>query len=174
MVLPTTYLGPEDYYRSLLSAESYTWEAEESFVKQTYRNRCLIRGGVILSIPVQKVEHKQLTRDIRISYQQRWQHQHWMALVSTYGKTPFWMYYEPYLRPYYEQQWEYLVDYNWHLHETILSLLRAEMPTATIHGEAQLTKEWQGQQLEQYWGGGLSIIDCLCEMGNETIGLITR
>ena len=35
-----------------------------------------------LTVPLQKVESKQLTKDLRISYQQHWQHQHWKAILS--------------------------------------------------------------------------------------------
>lgn len=175
LILPTTYMGPACYYRSLLSADNYAWEACESFPKQTLRNRCLIQGNVMLSIPVQKVEHKQLTRDIRISYQQKWQHQHWMALVSAYGKSPFWMYYEDFFRPFYERQWEYLIDYNWQMHEVLLSLLKGQMPTsATSSTTPQLTTDWQGMALEEQWGDSLSVIDLLCKKGNEAILLLTN
>ena len=53
-------------------SEPYEIEQMETFEKQTFRNRCLIRdpkGEIIrLTVPVGKVEHKQLTRDIQISY----------------------------------------------------------------------------------------------------------
>ena len=65
-------------------SSEYEIEQMETFEKQTFRNRCLIRdpkGEIIrLTVPVKKVEHKQLTRDIEISYQTRWQHQHWIAI----------------------------------------------------------------------------------------------
>ena len=92
MVLPTAYLPPLSYLQALMS-EPVTIEQMETFEKQTFRNRCLIRDAkgelVRLTVPVGKVEHKQLTRDIQISYQTRWQHQHWITLVSAYQHTPY-------------------------------------------------------------------------------------
>lgn len=170
MVLATTYLGSADYYRTLLMADDYQWEAWESFPKQTMRNRCVIRSKgepIMLSIPVKKVEHKQYTRDVEISYQQKWQHQHWMALVSAYGKTPYWMYYEEFFRPFYDKEWQYLMDYNWALHETIIDLLHGTRPSAP--SVCRTTDDWQAQDLESYWGSGLSIMDLLCEKGNEAV-----
>ena len=114
-------------------SEPYEIEQMETFEKQTFRNRCLIRdpqGEIIrLTVPVGKVEHKQLTRDIQISYQSRWQHQHWIAIESAYRHTPYFVYYADYLRPYYEKQFTWLLDLNDALTETIVSLLRKERPT---------------------------------------------
>ena len=80
IVLPTAYLAPIDWYRTyLLHPTDNQIEVMESFEKQTFRNRCLITtpdAPLMLSVPVKKVDHKQLTRDVEISYQQRWQHQH--------------------------------------------------------------------------------------------------
>ena len=100
MILPTAYLPPKSYLEALMS-EPATIEQMESFEKQTFRNRALLRGVrgdgvqvtgenlIRLTVPVKKVEHKQLTRDIAISYQTRWQHQHWITLMSTYQHTPY-------------------------------------------------------------------------------------
>ena len=117
-MLPTTYLGPSAWYEAFFAArranEQVLIEVQESFVKQTYRNRCLIHDAqgheVILTVPVLKVEHKQLTRDVQISYQQHWQHQHWMALRSAYGKSPYWDYYADYFAPFYERETKWLIE----------------------------------------------------------------
>ena len=113
MVLPTTYMGSVEWYRQFLANPSAVQiEVMESFPKQTYRNRCTITmpigdkakgekqntenplpfregmgvGSLTLTVPVKRADSKQLTRDVEISYQQRWQHQHWIALVSAYKR----------------------------------------------------------------------------------------
>ena len=59
MILPTAYLPPRSYIEALMS-EPATIEQMESFEKQTFRNRCLIRDAkgelVRLTVPVGKVE----------------------------------------------------------------------------------------------------------------------
>ena len=99
-----------------LMSEPASIEQMETFEKQTFRNRCLIRNAkgemVRLTVPVGKVEHKQLTRDIEISYQTRWQHQHWITLVSTYQYTPYFQYFADYLKPFYEKEYKWLLDLN--------------------------------------------------------------
>ena len=172
MIVPTAYLAPASYFKAILSGD-YTVEQMETFEKQTFRNRCLIRnpqGGMIrLSVPVGKVEHKQLTRDIRICYQSNWQHQHWIALESAYRHKPFFMYYEDYFRPHYERQYEWLLDLNDALTETLLALLNNHPPGITM--PAKHTADWSGQTWTDRhpWQNELSIIDLLSEKGPETI-----
>jgi hypothetical protein len=89
-------------------------EQWESFLKQTYRNRCLIattNGVQALTVPVERGTSP-LIKDIRISDHGNWRHLHWMALQSAYGESPFFEYYQDDIRPFFEQRWQYLVDFN--------------------------------------------------------------
>ena len=172
MILPTTYLGPKAWYEAYLAAQdSVLIEVQESFVKQTYRNRCLIHDAqgneVTLTVPVLKVEHKQLTQDVQISYQQHWQHQHWMALRSAYGKSPYWDYYADFFAPFYEHETRWLIDLNDSLHDIILRLLRNK-PDSPKQPLAH-TQAFVLTDLEHYWGDGVSIMDELMEYGSTTI-----
>ena len=151
-------------------SEPATIEQMETFEKQTFRNRALIRDAngetVRLTVPVKKVEHKQLTRDIEISYQTRWQHQHWITLVSTYQHTPYFMYYADYLQPFYERKYKWLLDLNDELNETIASLLRKERPTnvqGTRDNVQRRTSDWSGQIWtdKHPWQTEISILDTL-------------
>ena len=164
MILPTAYLPPLSYMQALMS-EPATIEQMESFEKQTFRNRCLIRDAkgeiVRLTVPVGKVEHKQLTRDIQISYQTRWQHQHWITLVSAYQHTPYFLYFADYLRPFYEKQYKWLLDLNDELNATLLALLKKERPQGQITGAR--TTDWSGDIWtdKHPWQTELSILDTL-------------
>ena len=173
MILPTAYLPPRSYIEALMS-EQATIEQMETFEKQTFRNRALIRSTkgqstmynyelVRLTVPVKKVEHKQLTRDIEISYQTRWQHQHWITLVSTYQHTPYFMYFADYLRPFYEREYKWLIDLNDELNETIISLLRKQRPSAKSQGSRAHTTDWSGLTWtdKHPWQTELSILDTL-------------
>jgi len=172
IVLPTAYLGPLSWYR-LLMQEGALVEQMESFEKQTYRNRCLIRGTkgekICLTVPVGRVEHKQLTRDIHISYQTKWQHQHWMALRSAYERTPYFLYYEDYLRPMYEKRVEYLLDWNEELAQIVVGLMHNN-PALRI--PMVRTEDWQGQVWtdQHLWQREWSVVDSLFEYGPELIG----
>ena len=174
MILPTTYMGSVEWYRQFLANPSAVQiEVMESFLKQTYRNRCTITtpdGALTLSVPVKRADSKQLTRDVEISYQQRWQHQHWIALVSAYKRTPYFDYYADFFRPFYEKETKFLVDLNEGLHEVIVRLLanKAMGNRQWAIGENRTT-DWQGLDLEPCFGNGQSILDMLFEYGPETV-----
>ena len=173
MILPTTYMGSVEWYRQFLANPSAVQiEVMESFPKQTYRNRCTITtpdGPLTLSIPVKRADSKQLTRDVEISYQQRWQHQHWIALVSAYKRTPYFDYYADFFRPFYEQETRFLVDFNEKIHEVIHQLIRnSEFKIQN----SKFTTDWQGLDLEPTFGNGQSILDTLLEYGPETAIII--
>jgi hypothetical protein len=171
IILPTTYLGSSDWYKQYFAnSNNVLIEAMESFSKQTYRNRSTITtpdGPLTLSVPVRRADSKQLTRDVEISYQQRWQHQHWIALVSAYKRTPYFDYYADYFRPFYEKETKFLVDLNNGLHDVIVSLIQNNATITQQH--TPLTRDWMGQDLEQKFGGKTSILDLLFEWGPETI-----
>ena len=114
VLLSTTYFGPVQWYQKLYRAEHVEIEQWESFQKQTYRNRCLIattQGVQALTVPIVRGESP-LIKDIRISDHGNWRHLHWMALQSAYGESPFFEYYQDDIRPFFEQRWDYLVDFN--------------------------------------------------------------
>ena len=213
MILPTTYMGSAEWYRQFLANPSAVHiEVMESFPKQTYRNRCTITmpigdkakgekqnaentlpfregigvGSLTLTVPVKRADSKQLTRDVEISYQQRWQHQHWIALVSAYKRTPYFDYYADFFRPFYEQETRFLVDFNEKIHEVILALVQNRVEWGSngvalssteetiLHNTTQCytilhhTADWQGLNLEPCFGNGQSILDTLFEYGPET------
>ena len=170
MILPTAYLPPLSYMQALMS-EPVTIEQMETFEKQTFRNRCLIKAKgegtkgecIRLTVPVKKVEHKQLSRDIQISYQTRWQHQHWITLVRAYQQTPYFMYFADYLRPFYEKEYKWLLDLNDEMNETLVSLLKKQQPSAFSHKYSDRTQDWSGQIWtdKHPWQTEVSVLDTL-------------
>lgn len=150
-------------------------EIMETFEKQTFRNRCLIcdmQGRVIrLSVPVCKVESKQLTRDIMINQQQRWQHQHWEAMKSAYKHTPYYDYYADYFRPWYEKPTRWLIDLNEGLAAVVSLLINNVFPQAGTTQELHArTNDWSQQTWTDShpWQNELSIVDTLFRLGPET------
>ena len=116
VLLSTTYFGPVQWFQKLYRHGEAMIEVCESFQKQTYRNRCLIataQGVQALTVPVEGSKANRLVADLRISDHGNWRHQHWQAITSAYGDSPFLEYYEDDLRPFFfEHQWERLVDFN--------------------------------------------------------------
>lgn len=69
----------------------------EHFVKSANRNRCWLataNGIQLLTIPISGGRsHKQLYSETQTDNRLPWQRQHWQALSSAYGKSPFFEYY---------------------------------------------------------------------------------
>ncbi|MBQ3805231.1 MAG: WbqC family protein [Prevotella sp.] len=183
MTLHTTYFGSVDWYAALLCAdEPVTIDTAEHYIKQTTRNHCLIAtaGGVQkltvpVTVPSATAGHgKPLTRDVRISDHGNWRHLHWQALSSAYGQSPFFDYYADDIRPFFEQRWEFLVDYNQAITEKMSELIGKPYPTL-INEEKQKTKTYyQTFQRRHGFIAGLSILDLLFNMGPEAILILSN
>lgn len=127
-LLPTSYLGPLNYYSRLKTHESSEIEWFEHLPKQTYRSRCVIyspNGALTLSVPLVKRNQRQIMKEVKISYDTDWLKLHWRTLESAYRRSPFFEYYEDDLLPFYrEKKHIYLVDFNEALQQKIMELLK--------------------------------------------------
>ena len=128
LLLPMLYLPPVSYMALLSVAGEVRIEAQEHYIKSTYRNRCEILGAnglISLSIPLQGGrDHHQLYRDTRISYTDHWQHKHLMSIMSGYGSAPFFEHYAEYFEPFYTEHYETLFEFNKELFMLIIKLMK--------------------------------------------------
>ena len=125
-LLSSTYFGPIQWYQKLRRMPCII-EQHDHFVKQTYRNRCVIataNGTQTLTVPIERYDGTKCPmRDIRISDHGNWRHLHWNALVSAYGETPFFEFYADDLRPFFEKRHTFLFDLNLDIMHTMCQLL---------------------------------------------------
>ena len=144
VLLSSCYFGPVQWYQKLFRYEVVYIERCESFIKQTFRNRCVIattNGPQALSIPVsyppteQEGEAHPLIH-MRISDHANWRHVHWNALQSAYGDSPFFDYYADDLLPFFEKRWENLFDFNMEITYKMCELL-------DIHPKILFTEHYQ-------------------------------
>lgn len=137
ILLPLTYFGPVRYYTKFLLEGKKVIEQYESYVKQTYRNRCVILGAngpVVLIIPVKRKKgEKNRVRDIIIDYDTDWRRLHWRGILSAYASSPFFEFYRDIIEPFFISRYRFLVDYCY----TILNeMLRAlEIPNEVLMSE---------------------------------------
>lgn len=128
--LTTAYWAPVQYYSKLFRYRHVVTEQFDHYTKQTYRNRCVIAspdGPLALTVPTVKYEGlKCPMKDIRISDHGNWRHLHWNALESAYRNSPFFEYYADDFRPFYEKKWEFLLDFNLAIQETVCRLVDLE------------------------------------------------
>ena len=117
ILLSTAYFAPVRYYSELLPENSTVIiERHEHYNKQSYRNRCTIysaNGLLDLVVPIAKaMQAKVLITKVEISYDTKWQKQHFKAIESAYRRSPFYEYYIDDLMVFFKEQYQYLYDFN--------------------------------------------------------------
>lgn len=126
MLLSIHYLPCVQWFSKLITG-NVVIEQWENYSKGSYRNRCHIIGanGVLaLSIPLEKGKNQQTPiRNVQISYRDNWQKVHWQSIQSAYGNAPFFEFYADDLKVHFEEQKEFLFDFNLGLIQTILELM---------------------------------------------------
>ena len=116
VVLPLTYWGSVEYFANMIKAKDVVVDVNENYVKRSERNRTEIitaNGVMTLTVSLCNANRpKTPMRDVRIDYSKRWQHQHWMAIVSAYRSSPYFDMVADRIASFYEKEWKFLVDYN--------------------------------------------------------------
>lgn len=146
--IATAYLGPVQQYCKMLQYPEIRVETTENYVKQSFRNRCIIaaaNGPLALSLPIVKPDTlKCQTKDIRISDHGNWRHLHWNALVSAYNMSPFFEYYADDFAPFYEKKYDFLLDFNEELRRLVCQFLDLEPKiTYTESYEAEVANDFR-------------------------------
>ena len=195
-ILQTTYFGPIQWYQKLHRFDHCMIEQYDSYQKQTYRNRCLIataNGVQALTVPVEHNNDRMLVKDLRISDHNQWRRIHWNALQSAYSESPFFEYYTDDIRPFFEKRYDFLIDFNEAIRETVCKLIDIQPQTEytsaynsqwqesadyrdVIHAKHPLPDNdfeakpyWQVFQHKHGFLANLSILDLLFCMGPESV-----
>ena len=125
-ILPIAYMPSVEYVARLLREECVI-DLGENYIKRSQRNRAQIlsaNGVMSLTVNVENANRpRQKIKDVRIDYSKRWQHQHWVSILSAYKSSPYFDHYAHLLEPYYKREWQYLADYNMEYLSTLLRLL---------------------------------------------------
>ena len=79
--------------------------------------------------------NSQLVKDLRISDHNQWRRVHWNALQSAYSESPFFEYYADDLHPFFEQKYDFLVDFNEAIRQKVCELI-------DIHPQITYTTEY--------------------------------
>jgi WbqC-like protein family len=193
-IFPLFYLPPVSYFTALKANDfNFLIEKHEHFVKQTYRNRASIAspdGTLDLMIPVIKgSKFKTPIKDVKISYDAKWQRLHWLSMQTCYRSSAYFEFYEDGLAPFYERKYDFLFDFNIELLAWILKQLKqnnnlaytseyeSDLPTAidfrssfnknSIHSEGA-KNYFQVFSDRNDFLPNLSIIDLLFNQGPQT------
>ena len=160
-ILPLTYLGNTEYFGILMRGECII-DIHENYVKQSYRNRCeIMTANGVSSLTVNVREggsaKKHAMCDIRTDNSKRWQHQHWRAMISAYGKSPYFEHYIGYFEKFYLHEYEYLSEFSIGLLETVTKLLK--IPTILRYSDSYVTGGENDLDLRGYFKPSKSITD---------------
>jgi hypothetical protein len=126
-----TYFPSISHYIAMLDAESVTFEVEDTFQKQTNRNRMYIyspNGIQMLNISVKHDGTKCAFKDIKIDNQYNWQKNHFKSLEAAYKNSPFYEYFIDDLQPIFEKKYEFMLDLNFEIFERINDALGISIP----------------------------------------------
>ncbi len=197
LIICPAYL-PNIYYFYLLKKNDKTiWHVHGNYQKQTYRNRTKIyssNGLFKLYVPVVKPKSKKERKDfqIKICYEENWQKQHWKTIENSYSSSPYFEFYKSQLVKFYKTKFEYLMEYNIMLIETLLSILEIKLETESstknlsqneIEKKIILTKDDQKITFSRYsqvfenkhgYIENLSIVDLIFNLGPESINFINN
>lgn len=179
----TAYFGNIEWYRKLVEGGGIGCiDGTERWQKQTERNRCTIvtaNGTQCLSVPVTVPSARCRTDEVLISDHGNWRHVHWNALCSAYGTSPFFEFYADDIKPFYDNRWEKLVDYNRDITLKMLHLIGLDdvigrHAAAATHpaGAPRSQKYYQTFQRRHGFIEGMSILDLLFNEGPEAIKYI--
>lgn len=112
-----TYFAPISQYAAIYQSNAITFEVEDNYQKQTYRNRCYIYGAngkLALNIPVKHInkEGRKKTKDTVVENDFPWQQQHFKSLQSAYRSSPFFEFFEDDLAVLFNKKYKFLQDVN--------------------------------------------------------------
>ncbi|MBQ2429964.1 MAG: WbqC family protein [Alistipes sp.] len=195
VILPAAYMPSVEYVARLLREECVI-DLGENYVKRSERNRASIlsaNGVMQLTVHVENANRpRQPMRDVKIDYSKRWQHQHWVSILSAYKSSPYFDHFAHELEPFYKREWRYLVDYNIEYTQTLLRLLGAkiELPLSESYvdakeGDVDLRPKQKGSTFvaEPYFqvfsdrmpfAPNLSILDLLLCEGRASIDAVLK
>jgi len=156
IILPLPYLPSIDFFIYLIQRNPVKLETQETYPKQTCRNRTIIysaNGLLRLSIPVIKPggNHTK-TSEIIIDNKTHWNNIHWKAISSAYNKSPFFLYYKDDFEKLYKNPEGLLIDFNIKLLNLTNSLLQI---TPNIELTTEYIKHYEGIDDRRHLAKGL-------------------
>ncbi|WP_153800189.1 WbqC family protein [Foetidibacter luteolus] len=132
LLIDLQYFPCINYIKILSSFSNTTIFLWDSYKKMSFRNRCIVAGSngtVNLSVPIEKGRNQRLPyREVKISYRDNWQQQHWRTIVSCYARSPWFEYYAHSLERILDTRFEYLFQLNLEILEWLCKLLKMEKP----------------------------------------------
>ncbi len=143
ILLPVAYLPPLEYMVCMVSAGEAIIELHETYQRQSWRNRCTIytaNGARNLIIPVERPSgnHSRIS-EVLVSKHDNWRKKHWRSITSAYRNSPFFIYYQDLLAPFFltaPSSPELLWEFN-------LKILQSILAELSIPADIGFTREFE-------------------------------
>jgi hypothetical protein len=131
VLLHPTYFPSISHWVAIAKANGLVFEVNDTYQKQTYRNRTVIYSAnrtLSLTVPViYSQKNRQLYRDVKIHNDTKWQALHWKSLLSAYSTSPFFEFYKDDLAPLFHSKQDYLMDFNFKCLNTLLNCMQLDI-----------------------------------------------
>ncbi|PLX06262.1 MAG: hypothetical protein C0596_17460 [Marinilabiliales bacterium] len=114
ILLNTAYFPNIQYMSKFVAYDKVIIEVNDTYAKQTYRNRCVIysaNGSLPLSIPVIK-NNRTAVKDVQIDYIEDWQKAHYRAILSAYKNSAYYDFIYPDFENIFIKKEKFLIDLN--------------------------------------------------------------
>ncbi|HVX51159.1 MAG TPA: WbqC family protein [Chitinophagaceae bacterium] len=138
-IIDNQYFISVNYIKYLFEKSHINILSCEAYQKMSFRNRCIIAGsnGLInLSVPVENGRNQKCPfKDVRISYRQDWQTNHWRTLTSCYNKSAFFEYYRDWLEAFFTRQETFLFDLNLQILEWLKKVLAIKAEIIVVNDD---------------------------------------
>ena len=103
MILVELQYFPSINYFKSITKNDILINLDSLYTRKSYRNRTIINGNngpFNLIVPTIKNKISEKYVDIKIDYSQNWINQHLQSMQSSYGKTPYFLFYKDFLLAY--------------------------------------------------------------------------
>jgi len=129
MILVELQYFPSINYFKSINKNDILINLDSLYTRKSYRNRTIINGNngsFNLIVPTIKNKISKKYVDIKIDYSQNWINQHLQSMQSSYGKTPYFLFYKDLITQVLKLRHIFLFDLNYDLLTLFFKLLNFE------------------------------------------------
>ena len=129
MILVELQYFPSINYFKSITKNDILINLDSLYTRKSYRNRTIINGNngsFNLIVPTIKNKISKKYVDIKIDYSQNWINHHLQSMQSSYGKTPYFLFYKDLITKVLKLRHIFLFDLNYDLLTLFFKLLNFE------------------------------------------------
>lgn len=185
------YCGSVVHYARMAAFGNIVIDTNRIFDKHDHTaRRCEIvgtSGRIKLSVPTKKTDYRNSAiANLEVDFIVDWRRNHWGALYSAYGRSPFFDYYADLFHDIYTRRFTRLIDYDIALDNLIRPILGIESPVTIMkedeepHLSHEKMVDVNDVEYYQVWSekhgfqSRLSALDLIFNLGTESPLLLRK